>query len=87
MGFIARKSDFVVCEQQGTDQHVHQHSLISTLVICCSYKTVTLGICKISIFQLVSVAEQTGLRLTCSETPKTGVLMWQPNVKWWLVRQ
>ena len=33
-----------------------------------------LASCKISIFQLVSVAEQAGLSLTCLQTPKTGFL-------------
>ena len=34
---------------------------------------------KISIFQHVSVAEQTGLNLTLSETPKTGFLVLRPT--------
>ena len=33
-----------------------------------------------SIFLLVSVAEETGLNLTLSETPKTGFLRMRPNL-------
>ena len=34
---------------------------------------------EISIFELVSVAEETGLKLALSETPKTGFLETWPN--------
>ena len=33
---------------------------------------------KISFFQLVSLAEETGLNITLSETPKTGFLATRP---------
>ena len=32
-------------------------------------------------FQLISVAEQTGLNLTLLEAQKTGFLVWQPILK------
>ena len=59
----------------GADQPVHPRSLISAFVI----RFMESIICKLaagesSIFQLVSVAEETGLKLTLSETPKTGFL-------------
>ena len=53
---------------KGTD-----HSLISAFVIRFLENTIyNLATSKISIFQQVSVAEQAGLNLTLSETPKTG---------------
>ena len=39
---------------------------------------------EISIFQLVSVAEETGLKLALSETPKTGFLTTRPMGAQWL---
>ena len=36
---------------------------------------------EISIFQLVSVAEETGLKLALTETPKTGFLAMRPILK------
>ena len=54
---------------KGADQPAHQPRLISALVI----RVLESFICKlstgeISIFQLVSVAEETGLSLACLET-------------------
>ena len=62
----------VVCEQP-------RRSLISTFVI----RLVESLICKlatgeISIFQLVSIAEETGLKLAVSENTKTGFLARRP---------
>ena len=54
---------------KGADQPVHPHSLISTFVIPLLESIISrLGRSDISIFQLVSVAEQAGLNLTLSET-------------------
>ena len=63
---------------KGTDQPVHPCSLISTFVVRCLDSIIPLvSLSKISSLLLVSVAEQTGLSLTWSETPKTGFLaMW-----------
>ena len=53
----------------------HLRRLVCALVIrspeCIIVKHVT---CKVSIFELVVVAEKTGLSFTWSETPKTGFL-------------
>ena len=63
----------VFVNNKGADQPAHPRSLISTFVIllleCIISKLAT---CKISIFWLVCVAEETGLSLILSETPKTG---------------
>ena len=60
---------------KGADQPAHPCSLISALVICFLESTMSkLATSEISIFQLVPVAEQAGLNLTLSETPKTGFL-------------
>ena len=64
----------------GADQPAHPRSLISALVICF-LKSI---ICKlatggISIFLLVSVAEETSSKLPFSETPKTGFLATRPT--------
>ena len=68
-----------VCEQTSADQPAHPHSLISAFVI----RFLESIICKpaigeISIFLLVSVAEETGLKLVLSDTPKTGFLATRP---------
>ena len=50
-----------------------QHSLISAFVVRCLDSIIPLlVIAEISSLLLVSVAEQAGLSLTWSETPKTG---------------
>ena len=57
----------------GADQPAHPRSLISAFVIrFCESIICKLATCEISIFQLVSVAEETGLKLALSETQKTG---------------
>ena len=65
--------------KKSADQPAHLHSLISTFVI--RYLE-SIGAnhapCKISIFQLVYVAEQLGLSLTLLESLKTGFLMSMP---------
>ena len=61
------------------DQPAHPHSLISTFVIRLFESIISrLASSEISIFWLVSVAEETGLSLALSETPKTGFLSPRP---------
>ena len=63
----------------GTDQPVHPRSLISAFVIRLLESIICkLATDKISIFKLVSVAEETGLKLALSDTPKTGFLPTRP---------
>ena len=64
----------------GADQPAHPRSLISAFVIRLMKSIICkLAIGEISFFQLVSVAEETGLKLALSETPKTGFLATRPN--------
>ena len=68
MGIYSRKPDFVVCE----NQPALPRRLISAFVIHFLESMITtLSTCKISIFLLVSVAEQSGLIPIRSETLKT----------------
>ena len=61
---------------KGTDQPEHPRSLISAFVVRCLDSTMSLvSVTKISSLMLASVAEQVGLSLTWSETPKTGFLV------------
>ena len=78
-GLNARKPVFGVCKQQRrrpacasaqTDQHLCFRFLESSIS--------KLYTGEISIFQLVSVAEETGLNLTLSESPKTGFVATRP---------
>ena len=63
----------------GADQPAHPRSLISAFVIRFLESTIFyLESGKISFFWLVSVAEETGLNLALSETPKTGFLATRP---------
>ena len=63
----------------GADQPAHPRSLFSAFVIRFLESTLTkLSTGEISVFKLVSVAEETGLKLTLSETPKTGFLGVRP---------
>ena len=71
-----------VCEQnRRRSASAHPRSLFSALVksflesIVCK-----LAAGEISMFQLVSVAEETGLKLALSDTPKTGFLATRPNI-------
>ena len=66
----------------GADQSAHPHSLISAFVICLmEYITSKLATSEISLFYmyLVSVAEEAGLSLNLSETPKTGFVVSRLN--------
>ena len=68
-----------VWEQQSADQPAHPHSLISTFVIRLLKSIISkLATSKISIFLLVSVAEETGSSLTLSEIPKTSFVTTRP---------
>ena len=77
MGLAARKRVFGGLRT--TQAQTSLRSLISAFVICLLesilYKLAT---SEISIFQVVSVAEQAGLGMTISETPKTGFLASRP---------
>ena len=65
----------------GADKPVPTHSLISAFVIRLLESIISrLASSEISIFKLVSVAEETGLSLTLSETPKTGFVEWRPKL-------
>ena len=68
-----------VANNKGADQPAHPRSLISAFVICfLDSFTYRLATREISSFKLVSLAEQAGLNLTFSETPKTGFLASRP---------
>ena len=79
MGLDARTCLQGFANNKGADQPMHPHSLISTFVI----RFLEIIICKlatgeISIFRLVSVAEETGLNLALSDTQKTDFLVTRP---------
>ena len=63
----------------GADQPAHPRSLISAFVIRFFESIICkLATGEISVFLLVSVAEETGLKLALAETPKTGFLAMRP---------
>ena len=63
----------------GSDQPAHPRSLISAFVIHLMESIICiLATGEIAIFQLFSVAEETGLKLTLSKTPKTDVVALRP---------
>ena len=65
---------------KGADQPAHPLSLISAFVIRLLESVISkLATSEISIFQLVSVAEGTGLSLAFPETPKTGFVASRPS--------
>ena len=70
MGLDARKPVFRgFANNKGADQPVHPCSLISAFVICLLESIISrLATSKLSIFYLVSVAEESGLSLILSET-------------------
>ena len=71
MGLDARKTDLLHVNNKGADKPL-QSDLISTFVIhYLESIVIKLAPCKISIFLLVSVAEQAGLNYTWSELQKT----------------
>ena len=59
-------------DNKGGDQPAHPHSLITTFVIHLLERVITkLATSEIAISWVVAVAEQAGLSMTWSETPKT----------------
>ena len=63
----------------GADQPAYPPSLISAFVFHFLESTIfNLATGEISFFQLVSVAEETVLKLALTETPKTGFLATRP---------
>ena len=75
MSRIVRKRDYCLCENKGADQLRGNREADQRL--CFRYMDSTiplLPICKISSFKPASVAAQTGLCQTRSETPKTRFL-------------
>ena len=63
----------------GADQPAHPPILISAFVIHYLESIISRrATSEISIFELVSVAEQAGLNLTLSDTPKTGFVAARP---------
>ena len=65
---------------KGADQPAHQHKLISAFVIrFLESISSRLATSEITIFKLVSVAEQAGLNITFSETLKTGFIVARPR--------
>ena len=78
MGLDARKPVMGgFANNKGADQTVHLRSLISTFVI-----HLLVGIISrlaTSLYKLISIAEQAGLNLSLSETPKTDFVTSRPN--------
>ena len=63
-----RKHVLPYANNKGADQHAYLHSLISAFVVLCLDSIIPLlAVAEISRLWLVSVAEQTGLRLTWSQ--------------------
>ena len=63
---------------KGTDQPAHPRSLISAFVVRCLDSIIpVLAKSKFSRLWLVSVAEEVGLSLSWSQTPKTGFLVYR----------
>ena len=61
---------------KGADQPAHPRSLISIFIVRCLASIIpVITMYKISRLKLASVAEQAGLSLTWSQTPKTGFLV------------
>ena len=83
MGGDASKTGFWgFANNTGADQPAHPRSLISAYVIRFLERIIcTFATGEILIFKLVSEAKETGLKLTLSETPKTGFLAKRPKCK------
>ena len=77
------KSVRVFAKNEGADQPAHLRRLISTFVFRLLESIISiLATSENSTFLLVSVAEQAGLKLTLSETPKSGFLELRPSLIW-----
>ena len=71
-----------VGNNKGSDQPTHPRSLFSAFVIHLLGSIISkLSTSEISIFQLVSATEETGLSLAFSETLKTGFVASRPSLK------
>ena len=71
-----RKPVLPYANNKGANQPVHPCSLISTFVVRCLDSIILLvSKSEISSLYLVSVAAQTSLGFTWSQTPKTGFLV------------
>ena len=67
----------VFANNKGADQSAHPRILISTFVIHSLESIISrLATSKISLFWLVSVADQAGLNLNLSETPDSFCRVW-----------
>ena len=76
MSLVMRKPVLPYANNKGVDQPAHPRSLISAFVVRCLDSIIPLlAIAEISSLLLVSVAEQAGLSLTWSQSPKTGFLV------------
>ena len=72
MGHVMRKC--VLCHMRTTKVQISLRSLVSTFVVRCLDSMICiLAIAITSRLWLVSVAEQAGMRLTWSQTPKKRV--------------
>ena len=78
MGPTRKNLTLVHANNKGSGLYSYPRSLISTFIVCLLESIISkLASCKIS-FQLVSVAEKTGLSLAQSETCKT--CFWQDGL-------
>ena len=69
-----------LANNKGADLPAHPGSLISAFVIRFLESIISrLTTSEITIFKLVSVAEETGLKLASSETPQTGFVVTRPK--------
>ena len=73
----------IYANNKGADQPVHRGNLISTFVVHCQDSIIPSYWILNSRPWLVSVAEQAGLSLTWSQTPKTGFLMMRLISRTW----
>ena len=75
---------YAICDKQRRRSAcASAQALISAFVVRCQNSTIPLvSIFAISVFSLASVAEQAGLDLTWSDTPKTGFLVAWLNYNW-----
>ena len=69
---------------KGMDQPAYPRSLFSAFIVRCLDSI--FAIAEISRLQLASVAEQAGLSLTWSQTPKTGFLVPRLILFWAILR-
>ena len=76
MNHIMRKPVFAICEQQRRRSACASAQSDQRLVVCCLDSVISLvSISEILRLYLASVADQAGLSLNLSQTPKTGFLV------------